>query len=67
MKKWIIATLMTVGMFASQVTSGNAQPTAEPDETGTCRYTCSTNGQTYLTRNQCRAACGGGVCVIEAC
>lgn len=67
MKKWILATLMTAGMFASQIGAGQAQVAQEPDETGTCRYTCSTNGKSYLTRTQCTAACTGGVCQIDVC
>lgn len=66
MKKWIIATLMTAAMLATQ--TGGAQPTAPADETGTCSYSCSSNGRTYLNRTQCQAACAGtGVCTIEAC
>lgn len=74
MKKWIFATLMTAAMFATSTGSGNAQPgfSAVPgagaDETGTCSYTCSANGRTYINRTQCQAACAGsGVCVVEAC
>ncbi len=68
MKKWIVATLMTAAMFATQASSGNAQPSGHADETGTCSYSCSSNGRTYLNRTQCQAACAGtGVCVVEAC
>jgi hypothetical protein len=69
MKKWIFATLMTAAMFATHAGSGNAQPApSNQDETGTCSYTCSGNGRTYLNRTQCQAACAGaGVCVVEAC
>lgn len=72
MKKWILATLMTAAMFATSTGSGNAQPSVGSapgaDETGTCSYTCSSNGRTYINRTQCQAACAGsGVCVVEAC
>lgn len=73
MKKWIVATLMSTAMFASQIGAGQAQGAEaqelqEPkDETGSCRYTCSSNGRTYLTRSQCLSACGGGVCTIDVC
>jgi hypothetical protein len=65
MTKWILATIMTLGAFAA-----SASPTSSSSDavdTGTCSYTCSSNGHTYLNRTQCRAACGTGTCVVEAC
>ena len=68
MTKWIIAALMTTGMFAATATRSPAAAEEASDvvATGTCNYTCSSNGKTYLNRTQCRAACSG-VCMIEAC
>ncbi|MEJ7597593.1 MAG: hypothetical protein WKG01_06760 [Kofleriaceae bacterium] len=69
MTKWIIAALMTTGMFAATASSSQPAATTETADvvaTGTCSYTCSSNGKTYLNRTQCRAACSG-VCTIEVC
>ncbi len=67
MKKWIIATLMTAAMFATQSGSGaSAAAPSSPEETGTCSYTCSSNNRTYINRTQCLANCAGS-CQVEAC
>ncbi|MEO8703938.1 MAG: hypothetical protein ABI867_28065 [Kofleriaceae bacterium] len=63
MTKWIIATIMTVGAFAA---SASPSQTTDAVDTGTCSYTCSSNGKTYINRTQCRAACSG-TCTVEAC
>ena len=68
MKKWILATLMTAAMIATHSGSApSAAPTMPQEETGTCSYTCSTNGQTYLNRARCQSACTTGVCTVEVC
>jgi hypothetical protein len=68
MKKLIFATLMTAMMFATHASSApSAAPAMPQEETGTCSYTCSANGQTYLNRARCQSACATGVCVVEAC
>jgi hypothetical protein len=63
MTKWILATFITIGAFAA---SANTSSTSEPVGTGTCSYTCSSNGQTYINRTTCRANCSG-TCTVEAC
>jgi hypothetical protein len=67
MTKWILAITMTLGAFAATTSSSSATPTVDDSlDVGTCSYTCSSNGVTYLNRTQCRASCSGS-CVIEAC
>lgn len=68
MTKWIAAAaLMITAALAG--TSDRPTPQAATSEevaTGTCSYTCSTNGVTYINRTRCTSACAG-VCVVEAC
>jgi hypothetical protein len=66
MMKWILAISMTLGAFAA--TAGSSPPSSDDDQVGvgTCSYTCSSNGVTYINRTQCRANCSG-TCVVEAC
>jgi hypothetical protein len=68
MTKWIVAAaLMITAAFAG--TSSRPSPPEHADEavaTGTCSYSCSSNGKLYINRTQCLAACAG-VCVVEVC
>lgn len=67
MTKWILATLMTVAAFAAAGPRSAAPKTeTETVATGTCRYTCSTNGVTYLNRTRCLSACSG-TCTPDVC
>jgi len=68
MSKWIVAAAM---MITAAFAGTSSEPSAPQDAasqlaTGTCSYSCSSNGKTYINRTQCLAACAG-VCVVEAC
>lgn len=68
MTKWIVAAAMMITAASVGTSREPAAPRDAVEEvaTGTCSYTCSSNGKTYLNRAQCLAACAG-TCVIEAC
>lgn len=64
MKKWIVATLMTVAMFGATAGGRSAPAAADPsaaapDSYGGCRWTCSTTGAVYTSASRCTAACSG--------
>jgi hypothetical protein len=69
MAKWIVAAamMMTAAFAGTSSAPSPTQDAADEVATGTCSYSCSSNGKTYINRTQCLAACGGGVCVVEAC
>ena len=65
MTKWILAITMTLGAFTASASS--RQDTQDDTvNVGTCSYTCTSNGKTYINRTQCTAACSGA-CVVEVC
>ena len=71
MAKWIVAGMLGLAGIVALGPSGAQTAPSVQDEgdviaTGTCSYTCSSNGHTYINRNACKAACSG-VCEIEAC
>lgn len=68
MAKWIFAAAMMItGAFVGTSSEpATPQDAAAEVATGTCSYSCSSNGKTYINRTQCLAACAG-VCVVEVC
>lgn len=68
MSKWIVAAAM---MITAAFVGTSSEPSAPQDATGqlatgTCSYSCSSNGKTYINRTQCLAGCAG-VCIVEVC
>ena len=68
MAKWIVAAAMMIATAFAGTSSRPSPPqdASEAVATGTCSYTCSSNGKLYINRTQCLAGCAG-VCVVEAC
>ena len=65
MTKWIVAAAMLLTTaFATMPRAASNK--AEEIATGTCSYTCSSNGKTYINGTQCRSHCAG-VCTAEVC
>lgn len=63
MTKYLVAIAM---MIFAALASASSAPAPAQVATGTCSYTCSSNGKTYINRTTCRANCSG-TCTIEAC
>jgi hypothetical protein len=68
MTKWIVAAAMmiTAALATAPTRTTDAQSDVDEVATGTCSYSCSSNGKTYINRSQCLSHCTG-VCTIEAC
>jgi hypothetical protein len=66
MTKWIVAAAMVLTTAFATTSRPAPPPEAEEIATGTCSYTCSTNGKTYINRTQCLASCAGR-CTAEVC
>jgi hypothetical protein len=66
MTKWIVAAAMMITAAFATAPTASSPPPAEEVATGTCSYSCSSNGKTYINRQQCLANCSG-VCTVEAC
>lgn len=67
MTKWILAITMMLGAFVGTARSSTSAPSHDDEvNVGTCSYTCSSNGVTYINRTQCRANCSG-TCTVEVC
>lgn len=62
MKKWIIATFMTIAAIGASTGAQGTAPASEAADSvayGGCRWDCSTTGVLYLTAAKCDAACSG--------
>jgi hypothetical protein len=60
-KKWIVASLMTLTAICASTGARGAAPAQgqEPVAYGGCRWYCSTTGASYTSATTCNASCAG--------